>query len=165
MFVTYRQLTGKDAGAYKALRLFAVAESPMRVPSTVEVEENTPETVFEQRLMRSIAIGAFAGENLVGTTLLEPVAHKGTPYGHKLELKAVYAKPEYRGQGVARCMWKEALPLITGNYTQILTEIVAGNKEALQFYTSLGFEIYGEEKRGFFYENEYFTVTKLIKHL
>lgn len=57
---------------------------------------------------------------------------------NKNELKAIYVLPEYQGRGIGKMFWKEAVNFF--DYAKdTIVNVVVYNKNAIEFYKSLGF--------------------------
>lgn len=150
--VEIRQLTQEDAAAYRALRLRALGEAPDAFGSTLEETVAQPLSRTAERLRAQVesgagfTLGAWAGD-LVGVVTL--LRHDGLRLRHKADLLAMYVAPEARGRGVARALVDELIARArrVEGLEQINLSVVSSNEPARRLYRSLGFVIYGVERR------------------
>lgn len=148
--ITIRLLTPADAGAFCALRLRAILDSPSSFSSSREDElARTPEE-HAQRIaggQQQRAFGAFDGERLVGFAGLrrEPLRQ----LSHKAVLWGVFVDVQQRGKGVARRLVHACIDLAERDpaILQVHLSVNAENNVALRLYESLGFIVYGTEPR------------------
>jgi ribosomal protein S18 acetylase RimI-like enzyme len=161
-----RALEPADAGAFKALRLHAIDNSPTSIwPTRGEEEARTLEEV-EQRIrstMLQTVFGAFAGASLVGIAgirreALTQVTHKATVWG-------VVVEPTHRGNGIARTLVTAAIAHASENWNiaQAHLCVNAENAPAKKLYAAIGFSTFGVEPRamqvaGRFYDEEHMVL-------
>ena len=101
--IIIKPLTSNDAGAFKALRLKAILDSPAALWPTYEEEAGlAPEAVVDRirHNKHQIVFGVFNNHALIGIAGLrrEPLAQ----VAHKAMLWGVFVEAEWRGSGVAR---------------------------------------------------------------
>lgn len=159
---TIRVLTANDAGAFKALRLEAIAEAPSAVWPTRAEEAARSDAEVAARIEYNayqVVYGAFIDNDLVGIAglrreALQQVFHKATLWG-------VFVHPRCRQQGIARHLF-DALRIhaLDAGVLQIQLCVNAENEKAKSLYRSLGFVGYGVEPRAMrigdrFYDEEH----------
>lgn len=77
------------------------------------------------------------GEKIIGLCLAEK--QEGCN-----QLKAIYVLPEFQGKGLGSKLWKEAKDFL-GSTEDTFVEVAKYNKNAIDFYSRLGFEPTGRE--------------------
>ncbi|WP_173917052.1 GNAT family N-acetyltransferase [Halobacillus sp. Marseille-Q1614] len=148
--MNFRILTGKDAKAYRELRLEALLNSPDAFITTYEQEKQRPNPIEStaNRLVGSQAktIGCFADERLVGNATLLFESHP--KYKHKASIVGVYVTPSHRRNKVAQLLIEECIKTAKAREIKVLQlAVVTDNQPALLLYKSTGFSIYGTEHR------------------
>ncbi len=89
--VEVRRLGRADAEAYRGVRLAALVDAPRAFGATYEAEAALGLSVFEERLERSVVLGAWVGTALVGTVFLTRKERRKE--AHKAILGGVYVAP------------------------------------------------------------------------
>lgn len=153
-----RFLTGIDSTHYKSLRLEALQNNPEAYSSSYEEEINIPLHQTQNRLNaeHSYTIGAFIDKKLVGTATL--VVETKKKIQHRATIVSVYVHPKHRNVGLGKRLLSElikkakSLPRIE----QIYLTVTASNLPAKKLYHSIGFEMYGIEKRALKIEETYY---------
>lgn len=156
---TFRPLTADDAGAFKALRLYAIATSPSAVWPTSAEEVASDAALRITQTDTQIVFGAFQGADLVAIAGLrrEPlrqVRHKATLWG-------VFVDPVCRSLGLARQLFAHlSTHARNAGVLQIQLSVNADNTAAKALYRSFGFITYGREPRamcveGIFHDEEH----------
>jgi ribosomal protein S18 acetylase RimI-like enzyme len=140
-----RRLPPSDVGAYRTLRLSALAESPEAFGSDVAAESAAPVETFANTLRTSYVAGAFAAERLVGIAGFRRLDREKTR--HRGDIWGVYVAPEARGAGVGRQLLEHVLDHARTQVQQVHLAVTATNPAALRLYESLGFVRYGTEPR------------------
>ena len=156
-----RPLTEADAEEFQALRLRALREHPEAFTQSYESQLHTPMPDVARRLRETseaahdFILGAFSGDALVGMVGFrrnrgEKVRHKGSIWG-------MYVAAEAQGQGLGRMMMQDAISRAARapGIEQINLAVVSGNASARSLYLSLGFEVYGRERRAIIVNREY----------
>ena len=79
----------------------------------------------------------------------------------------MYVTPEMRGKGVAKSLMHEAIDKARTleGIEQIYLTVVSSNVAAKKLYTSLGFEVYGTEKRALKIEQTYLDEDLMVLFL
>ncbi len=143
-----RRLTPQDAAAFRALRLFALQESPGAFASSYDEEKDIPLAAFEERLAFKDdqgRFGAFDGNELVGVVALGREGMK--KLAHKAIIWGMYVHPTYRGKGISKALLGEALALARSvpDIRQVNLIVNAANKTAIGLYEASGFVVFGRE--------------------
>lgn len=140
-----RPLVAADAPEFRRVRLRALADHPDVFTSTHQSWDG-PLAMFEARIAAAHIVGAFIGEELVGTALLAVHHNQGEKLRHKVEVWSVYVAPEARGLGIARAMMEEMIAEARRRgYDYVKLGHAAHNESAGALYRSLGFVEYGRE--------------------
>ncbi len=156
--VNIRQLNPADFSAFWPVRLLALQESPQAFGASYEESLALPEHEAIGRLSPKdggFVLGAF-GSDLLGIAGL--ARHSGAKVRHKAYIWGVYVVPSARGTGVARMLMERLLEqcrTIDG-LEEVTLSVVTSNASAKRLYQSLGFSVYGLEKRALKIDTEYF---------
>lgn len=144
-----RRLGVKDAQNYMKIRLKALRNNPEAFGSSFEEEKDRTVKMYGQRLEseESYTYGAFQNNQLIGTVTL--LKEKYIKFRHRANIVGMYVAPESRGAGIGRLLLIEAINQAKslGEIEQINLSVVTTNEPAKKLYTSLGFEVFGTEKR------------------
>ena len=113
----------------------------------------------------SFTFGAFDDSKLVGVITL--LTEKRIKLRHRTTIVAMYVTPEMRGKGVAKSLMNEAInkARTLEGIEQIYLTVVSSNVAAKKLYTSLGFEVYGTEKRALKIEQTYLDEDLMVLFL
>jgi ribosomal protein S18 acetylase RimI-like enzyme len=145
-----RRLTERDAASYLQLRFEALEREPWAFTDSVaEHQAMTLETI-RSRLGTgedNFVLGAFIDRQLIGMAGFfrrrgEKIRHRGGIWG-------VYVAEECRGKGVGRALLGELIGLVQllPGMEQVALAVSSQNAGAKSLYESLGFEVYGCERR------------------
>ncbi|MEB2280564.1 GNAT family N-acetyltransferase [Lysinibacillus xylanilyticus] len=162
-----RLLIAADAEAYRNLRLEALQNNPEAFGSSFEKEKDNPIELFAGRFesQGSYTIGVFDQEQLVGVATL--VQESKLKLKHKASIFAVYVSPKKRGLGIGKRLMVEAINKareIKG-VEQLHLTVVSTNASAKGLYSSLGFEVFGTEKRALKIDQQYFDEDYMALYL
>jgi ribosomal protein S18 acetylase RimI-like enzyme len=145
-----RRLTDRDAESYRQLRLEALAREPLAFTDSVaEHQAMTLESIRNSLGADedNFILGAFIDRQLMGMAGFfrrrgEKIRHRGGIWG-------VYVSEECRGKGVGRALLGELIGLaqLLPGMEQVALAVSSQNAGAKSLYESLGFEIYGCERR------------------
>lgn len=142
-------LKASDAARYRALMLEAYERAADAFTSTVEERAAEPDAFWIKRIAdpagMSVALGAFAGTDLVGTVAMEFSAKPKTR--HKALIIGMYVSPAARGSGAGRALLDAALRYAQGRegLLRLSLTVTEGNEPAVRLYQSAGFEAFGLE--------------------
>jgi len=117
--------------------------------STAEERAAEPESFWIKRIADpsglSASLGAFDGEELVGTVTVEFSAKPKTR--HKAHLIGMYVTPSARGSGIGRALVDAAINIARARNGVSLMQLTVteGNDSAVNLYQVAGFEAFGVE--------------------
>ncbi|KOP78118.1 acetyltransferase [Lysinibacillus sp. FJAT-14745] len=153
-----RFLTAADAEAYRNLRLEGLQNNPEAFGSSFEEEKDYPIKQFASRFesQGSYTLGVFDHEELVGVATL--VQESKLKLKHKASIFAVYVSSKKRGLGIGKRLMVDAINKAKElkEVEQLTLTVVSTNAAAKRLYSSLGFELFGTEKRALKIGQEYF---------
>ncbi|MGG0655274.1 N-acetyltransferase family protein [Rummeliibacillus pycnus] len=164
-----RLLDESDAIAYRELRLEALKDSPEAFATIYEDELKKTLEDYRNGLSRKEfwVFGAFEKGQLVGVVTL--IREQGHKLRHRSTIFAMYVTSEGRRKRIGKSLMQSAIHHAkqTDGIEQIYLSVVTTNTPAISLYLSLGFEIYGTEKRALkssdsTYWDEYHMVLRLI---
>jgi ribosomal protein S18 acetylase RimI-like enzyme len=144
-----RRLTDRDAEAYRQLRHEALQREPLAFTDSVAEHQAMTLEAIRNRLGSAednFVLGAFIDGQLIGMAGFfrrrgEKIRHRGGIWG-------VYVSEESRGKGFGRALLGELIGLVQllpG--IEVALAVSSQNAGARGLYESLGFEMYGCEKR------------------
>jgi ribosomal protein S18 acetylase RimI-like enzyme len=145
-----RRLIETDAESYQRLRLEALQREPHAfTESPVEHVALTMEAI-KKRLEFSddnFVLGAFMDGQLIATAGF--FRRHGEKVRHRGEIWGVYVSKECRGKGIGRALLEELIKIVRllPGIEQVALGVSSRNAGAKRLYESLGFEVYGCEKR------------------
>ncbi len=158
----------EDAEQYRGIRLESLQNSPESFASSYEEEKDFSIEKIKNKfqLNDSFTYGAFENSELVGIITL----HKENLYklSHRAHIGAMYVSPSKRSLGIGKVLMEEAIKKAKGieGLEQVYLAVVSTNEPAKKLYSSLGFEVFGTEKKGLRLENNsYFDVDYMILFL
>ena len=162
-----RLLTKEDAEKYWELRLQALQVNPEAFVTTYEeaIRQENPIKRVENNLTAttSCTFGAFNEKNqLVGVVTL--LTEEKEAYKHKGHIVAMYVDASNRRSGLARELIRKAIEKAREmNLEQLTLGVVSTNDPAKKLYESMGFQMYGIEKRalkinGVYSDDEYMVL-------
>ena len=141
----------------------AVAQSPENFGGSWEEELQQPEAEFKKRLQNSTIFAKFAGDEVVGTVGF--FIYAGTKMRHRGAIFGLYVKPEWRRHGVARKLVEAVFEHAHDKVEQVQLAVVTTNVAARGLYESLGFTVYGEDKRALRVHDAYYDEFLMLKIL
>jgi ribosomal protein S18 acetylase RimI-like enzyme len=155
-----RMLGPKDACAFRALRLEALARHPCAFAATHDEESGQSAGDVAERLVRQAVFGGFVAGALEGvagfaTPGLAKKMHKGILWG-------VYVAARRRGHGLGRALVAQVIEHARGRVAQLHAAVVTGNAAACGLYRDLGFVTYGIEPRALKVGETYFDQALMV---
>ncbi|WP_400193063.1 GNAT family N-acetyltransferase [Hymenobacter sp. B81] len=143
--IDYRELQPADAGAYRVLRLQALAASPESFGSTLEEETVFVDQRFAQQFSRPgrFIVGAFAGPRLIGMMGFVRETRRKTQ--HRGSIWGAFVAPEYRGRGVGRALFQLLLHRLDAldGLEQVELMVSEQSPAARRLYERAGFVEFG----------------------
>ncbi|WP_449620329.1 N-acetyltransferase family protein [Robertmurraya sp. Marseille-Q9965] len=162
-----KMLESEFAEQYREIRLTALQTNPESFSASYEEESLYPLERFITRLENSHAFtfGAFKEERLVGVVTL--VLEQSVKLNHRANIYAMYVLPDYRSNGIGKRLMEQAIEKAKeiDYIEQIYLTVVASNVPAKKLYQSLGFEVFGLDKRALRVEDTYFDEELMVLHL
>lgn len=147
--VRLRALVPGDWQAFRALRLAAIADTPLAVWPTHDEEAGRSAAEIQARIAHTptqVVFGAFADEVLVGVAgmLRNPLVQ----VGHKAQLWGVFVQAGWRRHGLGGALLDAAFAdARAAGVLQVHLSVHAANERALGLYRARGFVEYGREPR------------------
>jgi ribosomal protein S18 acetylase RimI-like enzyme len=163
-----RQLGTKDAKNYLFVRLEALQNSPYAFASSYEEEKDDSAEKYSVRFAAAknfCTYGAFAGPQLVGVITL--VREQKVKLKHRANIVAMYVKPEQRGNGIGKALMNKAIhkARTMEGMEQLYLTVVTSNETAKKLYSSMGFEVFGEEKSALKVDDMYYDEAWMVLFL
>lgn len=158
----------EDAEKYRSIRLESLKNSPEAFASSYEEERDFSIEKYQNKfqLNDSFTYGAFEKGELVGIiTLYREKLYK---LSHRAHIGAMYVSDSIRGLGIGKALMEEAIEKAKSieGLEQVYLAVVSTNESAKKLYSSLGFEVFGTEKKGLRLKNNiYFDVDFMIMYL
>jgi ribosomal protein S18 acetylase RimI-like enzyme len=153
-----RRLTDLDAESYRRLRHEALEREPQAFTESVAEHQAMTLQAIRNHLGSAednFVLGAFIDRQLIGMAGFfrrrgEKIRHRGGIWG-------VYVSEECRGKGIGRALLAELIGLVQllPGVEQVALAVSSQNAGAKSLYESLGFEVYGCEKRALKIGNRY----------
>ncbi|AZN40994.1 GNAT family N-acetyltransferase [Paenibacillus albus] len=169
MNIEIKLITPDEVEAYWQLRLQALQDSPEAFGATYEDSVGTPLEAVRDRIQTAadnFILGAYTEEGeLVG--LVGFRRYDGTKVQHKGFVWGMYVSPKARKQSVGRRLLEQVLERVEGveGLDQVTLMVVTSNEQARQLYLSLGFEVYGLERRALKYKGVYYDEELMVYEL
>jgi ribosomal protein S18 acetylase RimI-like enzyme len=147
-----RELTEGDAAIYWPLRLRALREEPEAFGASYEDAQSRPLADMVERLSAArqngdFTLGAFNAERLAGVVTF--VRASGRKNRHIASIYAMYVASEARGAGYGRALMTSLIARARAldGLEQLKLAVVTTNTTARALYLSLGFEVYGVQRK------------------
>lgn len=171
MQVEVRPLTEADARAFWNLRLRALKEHPDVFGASFEEEQGTPVediiNLFRNQYssLENFILGSFINTELVG--IVGFWREQSLKKRHKGWIWGLYVLPKARQQRVGKALMLEAIARAKAlpELEQIHITATTHNTKAKHLYESLGFEIYGIERRSLKLSNQYLDDALMVMYL
>jgi ribosomal protein S18 acetylase RimI-like enzyme len=133
-----RRLSGKDASAYRQIRLQALHDHPDAFEASWQDERELSEARFAERLDNGHVIGGFDESSvLVGTVGL--FLSGGAKRQHIASVWGMYVSSVARGKGLARQLLDAILADVGPSVRSVRLGVEAANEPAIRLYESVGF--------------------------
>ncbi|ENH98126.1 acetyltransferase [Gracilibacillus halophilus YIM-C55.5] len=163
-----KQLDSRDAEKYLTIRLEALQNSPGAFASSYEEEKDQPVEKYKNRFetpQNSFTFGAFDDYQLVGVITL--VKEQLIKLRHRANIVAMYVSPEKRGDGIGKALVSKAIQKAVSleDIEQIYLTVVTTNYPAKRLYSSIGFEVFGHEKRALKFGDTYYDEEHMVLYL
>jgi ribosomal protein S18 acetylase RimI-like enzyme len=164
-----RVLDEPDARLYQDLRLKALKLSPEAFGSTYEREVQFSLETFVERIKPAdgkFVLGAFDDSgSLVG--IVSFVRESGLKSIHKGNVYGMYVAPEASGHGLGKKLMLELVRRARSyeGLEQINLTVMSENIIAKKLYKSLGFEIYGVERKALKVNEQYFDEDLMVLYI
>jgi ribosomal protein S18 acetylase RimI-like enzyme len=159
-----RILHSNDAATYRNIRLEALQGNPEAFASSYEEEVEYPLERTAGRLDddSSFTFGMFTDGVLVGVVSL--VLETRPKIKHRANIFAMYVAPEYRKLGVGKKLMVAAIEKVKeiNGIKRLYLTVNASNEPAKKLYKSLGFEIYGVDKRALRIGDQYYDEELMV---
>jgi len=142
-------LAAEHALQYRELMLHGYQHAPDAFVSSPEERAAMPVSWWAKRAAdhegKSVAFGAFVGDQLVGTVAVEFSSKPKTK--HKTLLIGLYVLESWRGKGIGRQLVSAAIERAEASpgVLIITLTVTEGNAPAIALYESVGFRSFGVE--------------------
>lgn len=156
-----KKLTKYDAEDYRQIRLEALDKNPDSFGTTYQEEVIKTIEQFRARIPvdnNNFILGCFEDKYLIGIVAFNQESR--IKLRHKAYISSMYVKQEYRAKGIGKLLLNKLIERAKAiNEVEILLlDIVKSNILAKALYLSLGFQIYGTEKRAYKFNTQYFDL-------
>ena len=163
-----RQLNSNDTGAYFSIRLEGLKNNPEAFASTYEEEKSQSADKYKTRFEKaqnSFTYGAYEGSEIVGVITL--VREQLIKLRHRANIVAMYVKPEKRGNGIGKALMERVIEKARSlsGIEQLYLMVVTENQSARKLYQSMGFEVYGIERKALKYGDTYYDEEQMVLFL
>lgn len=83
---------------------------------------------------------------------------------HRANIVAMYVIPEKRGKGIGKALISKAIQMADSleDIEQLYLTVVTTNEPAKRLYSSIGFEVFGKEKRALKFDNTYYDEEHMV---
>ena len=163
-----RVLKPKDAKEYWGLRLLTLNQHPDAFLLTLEEEQKRLYPIKRiSALLKDptrLTIGAFIDDRLIGTITLQKETYKKIK--HKASVLSFFIEDAYRNKGIGRRLLTEVINVSRRlEIEQLLLAVVSTNTGAIALYESMGFTVFGLEKKALKVNGQYFDEQHMIFYL
>jgi len=168
--IIIRDASLADAEQYRALRLFALKDSPTAFSADYEVNAKQPMSYWKNRLKPEEHGIIFVAENdnqLIGMTGIRKGDSPKTK--HSAGIWGVFIHPEWRGLHIAEGLIEMCCEWAKLREVQIVKlAVVSTNESAVRLYERSGFAVYGTEPnalrvKGTYYDELYMSRSLMDK--
>lgn len=158
----FRVLTEEDVHTFREIRLEAIKKHPEAFLGAYKVESQEPIEFFLQHLRTDKVVGCFKEDKLLGIVGYYIITPEGKR-AHSAKIWGFYIRPDYRGRGFAKKLFRELLDEAEKVAEKVLLKVYAKNKSAIKLYRSLGFQEYGLEKKSLKIDGKYYDDLLMVK--
>lgn len=163
-----KKLTKYNAEDYRQIRLEALDKNPDSFGTTYQEEAIKTIEQFQARIPvdnNNFILGCFEDKNLIGIVAFQQESR--IKLRHKAYISSMYVQEKYREKGIGKLLLNELIERAKTikDVEILLLDIVKSNFLAKPLYLSLGFQIYGTEKRAYKYNNQYFDLEFMCLHI
>ncbi|CAM4002942.1 GNAT family N-acetyltransferase [Lederbergia lenta] len=159
-----RLLSQQDAEAYLTIRLLGLQNTPDSFASSYNEEKEQTATKYESRFQSrdSYTFGAFENNQLVGVVTL--VTERLMKLKHRASIVSMYVSPDKRGIGIGKNLILAAIKKARDlkSVEQINLSVVTTNESAKNLYYSLGFKVFGIERKALKLGNTYWDEEHMV---
>ncbi len=164
----FRRLGPDDAGAFQALRLGGLRDSPTTFASSYEEERELPLAMVAERLAADgdrFVLGAFEDAALVGCIGLRREAHH--KQAHKAYIWGMYVLPSHRGRGIGRELVTRTLRMAgsLSGVRQLTLCVNQANVAAVALYEATGFRTFGVEPDALQIDGRFYVDLHMVRPL
>ncbi|MDN5797959.1 MAG: GNAT family N-acetyltransferase [Intrasporangium sp.] len=136
--LTVRALTEEDWAAYRAVRLEGLRESPEAFVASLEEESALGESVWRERMNRSVRLIAEQDDRAVGVVSVGQA--ETAQEGDAGEIFALWVAPDRRGSGVASALVRRAAAQAReSGRRHVVYWVGTENGRAVAFASGMGF--------------------------
>lgn len=159
-----RKLDERDVKQYLELRLASLQNNPEAFATSYEEEKEQPVELYKSRLQSqdSVTIGAFEDHQLIG--IITFVKQNKLKLKHRAEIVSTYVVPDKRGYGLGKDLVAQVINEAENSkgIEQVYLTVASKNEVAKTLYKSLGFELFGTDKKALKYDDTYFDVDHMV---
>jgi GNAT superfamily N-acetyltransferase len=155
--------TPRHTADLRAIRLEALENHPTAFSADIERDRQTDWAARLQNTQGAIFI-AYEGSHPAGMTGIQPGSSSKTR--HSAFIWGVYVRPASRRKGIAKALLEAALEWGKGHGIVIVRlGVVSGNQAALDLYTRMGFQPYGNEPQALLVDGRSYDELLLAKKI
>ncbi len=159
-----RRLSSEDVSIFRRLRLEAFKTHPDAFGSSFDEFAARPIDDIKQWLTKSVALGAFTGDELVAIGAY--FREDGAKMQHRAYVVSMYTAPTARRQGLSGEIIEHLAQLAEKDgIIQLHLGVSATNDAARRSYIKAGFETYGIEPRSLFVGGQYIDEELMVRFL
>jgi RimJ/RimL family protein N-acetyltransferase len=165
--IIIREANLSDVEQFRALRLFALQDSPTAFSSDYQINFNHPTSFWENRLRPDPNGTIFFSENNSGIIGMTGIRRGESPKTkHSAEVWGVFVRPEWRGVHLAGEMIEMCCAWAKSRDVEIVKlAVVAINSSAIHCYERCGFKKYGIEPRALLFDGVYYDELLMSRSL
>jgi ribosomal protein S18 acetylase RimI-like enzyme len=162
-----RQLSPEDAGAYAALRLEMLHDSPWAFAASPADDRGLDIASLRARLAEpgQTIVGAFDTARLVAAAGVHRSHH--LKMAHRAHIWGVYTAPSARGNGIASRVLATLLDIASTwpGVTSAGLSVSIRSPEAMSLYRKLGFRAWGTEPAALLLDGVPYNEVHMVAHL